>query len=176
LILGAVVVLVGALIAVALLSRPIRETAKAVSLGANKLYREDATSMEPSIYAGDKMAATTNYGTIRRGDVVVVKSPVPGEKSDVKRVAALPGDTISTIASIVWLNGTRLKEPYAQGPTLGLRATTVPSGSYYLLGDNRMESRDSRFDGSVPKARVVGVVLRIVAPSAHAGRVRGSSR
>jgi signal peptidase I len=173
---AAVVLVVGAVVLFAVLNRSVRETAKAVSLGANRFYVEGATSMEPSIHRGDKLAVTTHYGTIRRGDVIVVKSPAPGVKNDVKRVIALPGDRVSTNGLAVFVNGAQLDEPYAQGATIGINAIEVPAGRYYLLGDNRGFSRDSRFYGPVATANIVGAVVRIVAPSEHAGRVPGSSR
>jgi signal peptidase I len=177
LVIGAVVLVsVGALVAFVALNRSARETIDAFAHGANKVYVLRASSMEPTLRPGDRVASKSHYGTIAHGDVVVVKSSAPGVKVEVKRVVALPGDTISTIADAVWLNGAKLDEPYARGPTIGLTATKVPPGSYYLLGDNRLESRDSRVYGPVPKEDVVGVVIRIIAPSSHAGRIAGSHR
>jgi signal peptidase I len=82
----------------------------------------------------------------------------------IKRVVAGPGDTIKIIAGHVWLNGKRQKEPFAN--FAGCTSTnvdcnyptpiTVPAGYYFMMGDNRDESDDSRFWGPVPRSWIIG--------------------
>jgi signal peptidase I len=162
--------------ALALSNRSVRETATAFAHGANKMYWAASSAMEPSIRAGDKVAATTHIGRIHRGDVLILKSKQPGVEVIIKRVVGLPGETITAAFGAVSVNGRPLDEPYARGLTRGVTRTVLAADSYYVLGDNRTMSRDSRFDGPFTRAEVVAVVLRIVSPSSHAGRIPGSTR
>lgn len=95
----------------------------------------------------------------RRGEIVVIRPPGKERWRYIKRVVALPQETLSVVSGRVHINGRPLEEPYASGsthPDLGPRV--VPEGSYFLLGDNRAESEDSRHFGYVPFERVEGKV------------------
>jgi signal peptidase I len=77
----------------------------------------------------------------------------------VKRVVGMPGDTIAIVNGHVIRNGTRTKEPFASGcagPDCNLNPIKIPSGSYFLMGDNRGNSEDSRFWGPVPRDWIIG--------------------
>ncbi len=101
------------------------------------------------------------FGGPGRGDVVVFKSPdsVPGQpESDfIKRVIGLPGETVEVRDGIVFIDGEPLDEPYIlQQPNSVYPPTTVPPDHYFVLGDNRNNSRDSRNIGMVPKENIIG--------------------
>lgn len=126
-------------------------------------------SMEPTLKPGDRVLVNKlsyDLHSIHRGDIVVFKSP-PGEaasdpsvKDLIKRVIGLPGDRIQAINGQVYIDGKLLKEPYLPaGPTsltTDLPLQTVPPGQYFMLGDNRTNSKDSRFIGTIPKHLIVG--------------------
>ena len=89
----------------------------------------------------------------RRGEVVVFR--FPGEERDfVKRIVGLPGDTVEIRAGQVFVNGETLKEPYVTDPgSDDMRPITVSEGVYFVLGDNRRRSDDSRPRGSGPASQ-----------------------
>lgn len=118
-------------------------------------------------------------GHIDRGDVVVVRKQDPDHPNRegawiVKRVVALGGDTVRISRGELYVNGVRTTEPYAHhGVTYdalldswpsepegeGVRAVRVPDDSFFLLGDNRDESKDSRATGTTRSEDLIGVVL-----------------
>jgi len=114
----------------------------------------------------------------RRGDVVVFKYPENPRRDFIKRCIALPGDTVEVRQKQVYLNGTLQKEPYVihkdpmtypdspmVPPSLRMRDNfgpfTVPPGTIFCLGDNRDNSLDSRFWGTVPRSYVKGRAVLI---------------
>ena len=140
-------------------------------------FTQQADSMEPLIARGDVIEVDDERTTIGRGDVVVFRLPkdVSSENPvDIKRVVALPGETISFVDGRVVVDGSPLDEPYLRPAesTYALvgkpEETSVPGGSYFVLGDNRGQSRDSRSFGPVDEASIVGVATRIVSPSKRA--------
>ncbi|MFF4364941.1 signal peptidase I [Streptomyces sp. NPDC001594] len=136
-----------------------------------------ASAMEPTYARGDLLLFRKDPGEVRRGDVVLVTvGPVDGEEDPggpvVERVVAVGGDTIAYEqgASRLTLNGRPLDEPYVKDadPTAGTAgpfSVTVPPGRVFLLGDNRVNSADSRYrlgtqpGGTVPVGQVLGVAL-----------------
>ena len=146
-------------------------------------------SMEPNLLIGDHLIvnkmlfAPTATGleravlpmrTVRRGDVVVFKFPGEPERDFIKRVIGLPGDRLELRRKVMYINGTPLTEPYAHlsapaseeaGVTGDLREfygpVTVPAGQYFMMGDNRDNSEDSRYWGFLPAHYVKGRALFI---------------
>ena len=110
---------------------------------------------------------------IRRGDVVVFDRPkevVDPDKYLIKRVIGIPGDTVSGHDGKVWIGNRPLSEPYLNskcGPPPPFRATTVPPGRVFVLGDNRCDSFDSRLFGSIPTSTVVGRAFLVIWPISH---------
>ena len=113
--------------------------------------------------------------TIRRGDVVVFKYPQEPERDFIKRVIGLPGDRVEMRRKQVYINGEPLDEPYVQHlqplspegeaqPDNRLESygpATVPPGQYFMMGDNRDNSEDSRYWGFLPQEYVKGQALFI---------------
>ncbi|WP_341252402.1 signal peptidase I [Euzebya pacifica] len=94
----------------------------------------------------------------------------PDEDRDlIKRVIALPGETVEMIDGVVHINGTPLDEPYTRAESRDFPAVTVPGGHYYVLGDNRGNSLDSRFAlGTIPEENVIGRAFVILWPPSNA--------
>ncbi len=92
----------------------------------------------------------------RRGEVVIFESPDNPDRDFVKRVIGLPGDTVEIERGQVLVNDVPLDESYVTQPDRGSYRTTVPDGSYFVLGDNRNVSNDSRDWGAVPADRIIG--------------------
>jgi len=99
------------------------------------------------------------------GDVVILQPPFQTKHPFIKRVIALPGDTIEVKDGEVYLNGVSLTEPYiAQSPRYSLSAREIPEGEYFVLGDNRNNADDSHVWGAVPRENIVGKVWFIYWP------------
>ncbi|HXG35412.1 MAG TPA: signal peptidase I [Dehalococcoidia bacterium] len=107
------------------------------------------------------------FGVPKRGDVVVFRAPNTPERDFIKRIIGEPGDTVSIdpTRGIVYVNGSPLEEKYVQGRTscfAGINACgpwVVPPKHYFVLGDNRQNSTDSRVFGFVPEENIVGKAL-----------------
>jgi signal peptidase I len=129
----------------------------------------EGTSMLPNIQNGQRLKTSrldsTSRARLLRGDIIAFRFPKDPSKSYIKRVVALPGETVEIQKGEVWVNGAKLSEPYvAPQFNLSLRPyipVTVPQHAYYVLGDNRDISSDSRLWGFVPEeliyAKVVGM-------------------
>jgi signal peptidase I len=149
-------------------------------------YRIPSSSMEPTLHCArpapgcearfsDRVLANRfiyHFRDPHRGEVVVFKTP-PAAKAKcgaggtfVKRIIGLPGETVQMRirrgAAYVYINGQRLEEPYIQrdrrdiGPAESFK---VPRGEYFMMGDNRAQSCDSRVWGSVPRENLIGQVF-----------------
>lgn len=110
-----------------------------------------SSSMEDTIQKGDRIFAsrlTYLFDDIQRGDIVIFDSKEEN-KYLVKRVIGLPGDSVSIIDGKIFINGDMLEETYTKGTTLKVNlkdeTIVVPEDKYFLLGDNRENSRDSRY-------------------------------
>lgn len=96
---------------------------------------------------------------IRCGDVVVIHPANHPRWYYVKRVIAVGGETLSISEGRVWVDGHVLEEPYLSGRTEPeMPPRRIPEGSYFLMGDNRMNSEDSRAFGPVPGKRIMGKI------------------
>jgi signal peptidase I len=103
---------------------------------------------------------------LRRGDVVVFKWPDEPEVDYIKRVVGLPGDTIEVKRGFLYVNGELVDEPYVQevyrrGNVRGYGPEKVEPGKYFMMGDHRNESSDSRVWGQVPRELIKGRALLI---------------
>lgn len=89
---------------------------------------------------------TTEMHGVKRGDVVVFHFPDNPSQLYVKRVVGMPGDTVRVTNNAVYINGAKLSEPDIHSPnTRGFGTYVVPKGHYFMMGDNRAVSDDSRF-------------------------------
>ncbi|MDR2131829.1 MAG: signal peptidase I [Clostridiales Family XIII bacterium] len=132
-------------------------------------------SMEPTLYENNYIFLSKQqytFADIKRGEIVVFRSSIETEngadKLLIKRVIALPGDTISISDGSVYLNGEVLVEPYIKEPfTNGyVEELTVPEGKVFVMGDNRQRSLDSRNEsvGLISTSTIIGMAVFRVFP------------
>ncbi len=117
-------------------------------------------SMEPSFFSGQRILVSKVAYRLHepeRGDVIVFK-PDNAEKGEfIKRIIALPEDTVEVKDGAVYVNGTELKEPYIKSrPSYPLAEQEIPASSYFVLGDNRNHSNDSHNGWVVPRQNIIG--------------------
>ena len=131
-------------------------------------YMVDGTSMQPGLQNNqyvlvNKLAYL--FHAPERGDVIVFHWPVDTNKDLIKRVIGLPGDVIVINRTQVQVNGVLLSEPYIAAPAnpLGNR-WVVPPDDYFVMGDNRQVSDDSRDWGFVPKSYIIGKAVFVYWP------------
>jgi len=134
------------------------------------------SSMAPGIRDGDRILIDQlSYllGEVERGDIVVLRYPLDPSLDYIKRVVGLPGDELLIAGGEVWVNGERLREDYLEETDLHTRLRVVVSeGHYFVLGDNRPHSSDSREFGEVPAELVRGKVDVRLWPPSRAGLLR----
>lgn len=120
----------------------------------------DGLSMEPRVQAGEVVLINTlayRFGPIRRGDVIAFHHDAPTAETYIKRVVGLPGERVDVHDGVVRVDGRPLAEPYVRfRDTRSAPPTVVPPGAYYVLGDNRADSDDSRNWGVLHADDVVG--------------------
>ena len=144
-------------------------------------------SMEPSFYGGDYLiVGKINYkiSSPKRGDVIIFKSDIPMNPSEpssakkllIKRIIGMPGDVINISDNVVSINGEVIDEPYINdGGTPGdVVNYVVPKDSYFVMGDNRTVSIDSRRNevGPVNKDRIIGKALIRLYPFNKIGLIK----
>ena len=138
-----------------------------------KAYQESSGSMQPTLTKGD-LVLTRPAREIERGDLIVFRSPQDGT-AHVKRVIGLPGERVELRDSGAIVDGTALREPYImREPEIlafrDMRPVVVPDDSYFVLGDNRDNSNDSRFYGAVKRQQIIGKVVFVLSEKNGAWR------
>jgi signal peptidase I len=140
--------------------------------------RVEGTSMLPRLEDRDRLFINKfvyHISAIERGDVVVFHYPRDPEKSYIKRVIALPGDRLRIEHGVVWLNGRRQPEPYVPQEyrdTRSMAEMVVPDDTYFMMGDHRSISSDSREFGPVERGLIYGKAVFVYWPTRDAGVVR----
>ena len=119
--------------------------------------------MEPSLYDGDLLLVAPPRRALRRGRMVILDAPRENApRWQVKRIVGLPGDSVTFDDGLLFINGALYPEPYLRGlpAYLGLGRMTFDVGGsqYFVLGDNRAHSDDSRAFGPVDASLITGVV------------------
>jgi len=146
-------------------------------------------SMLPTLQIGDRIVVDKLDYHVHRGDIVVFKRPPLEEQNYadlVKRVIGLPGETISSANGRIYIDGKPLDEPWLpKGPDSYSGAldepdphpqfdlpgpVVIPKGEYFVMGDNRTDSEDSRFFGPIPASLIVGRAVVVAWPL---GQVKG---
>ena len=135
-------------------------------------------SMEPTLLESDRLIAdrlsyTFHLREPERGDIIIFRFPSDPKVDYIKRVIALPGETVEIRDRQVFVNSEPLSEDYtAEAPRYDMPPREVPDGEYFVLGDNRNRSRDSHIWGFVPKANLVGEALFIYWPLSRVSLIR----
>jgi signal peptidase I len=156
-------------------------------------YRIPSSSMEPTLHCAapgagcearfsDRVLANRfiyHFRSPHRQEIVVFKTPPAAERCEngaggetfVKRIIGLPGETIRERSGTILVNGKPLDEPYVQPTDRDQRSGQwqIPQGEYFMMGDNRASSCDSRDWGSVPRENLVGPVFAVYWPPQRIG-------
>jgi signal peptidase I len=115
----------------------------------------------------------------QRGDIIILRPPTDNSKDFIKRIIALPGERLLISGGFVYINGHKLDEPYLPEAWTQLRdwspsgpdGTVVPPNSYFVMGDNRNRSQDSRVFGFIGRDRIDGRAWFRIWPLSHAGGI-----
>jgi signal peptidase I len=140
-------------------------------------YRIVGPSMQPGLHTDELVLVNLlsyRFGTPQRGDVIVFHPPITTDQSTylIKRIIAIPGDTVSISATAVYVDGKKLDERYISPlPPDGVETVTgivsnlkMQPDQYWVMGDNRRDSTDSRSFGVVTRANIVGKVEIVMWP------------
>lgn len=130
----------------------------------------NGASMEPNFHNGEYILTNKVLYKFRqpvRGDIVIFKSPMNKEIDYIKRIIGLPGDTVSLKNNAIYVNGQKVEEPYLAPDVVIFggsylqegQSVVVPPGSYFVLGDNRPHSSDSREFGPIALEDFIGVAI-----------------
>ncbi|MEK7807384.1 MAG: signal peptidase I [Chloroflexota bacterium] len=156
------------------LSLPARVLQALVTLFTSSRFLVEGESMAPALAGGQSVLASRprlTWDRLRRGDVVVLRHPVWDDQIDIKRIIGLPGEEVRLKDGRVYLDGALLNEAYLDGPPSQRkeydREWWTGSDEYFVMGDNRGDSGDSRAFGPVHRQRILGRVwLRCWPPRA----------
>lgn len=127
-----------------------------------QVIKNEGHAMAPTLNDGDRAVVNRHFETLERGDIVAFRYPKDESRNFIKRVVALPGDRIESVDGRIRVNGAPLPETYVAegnrsadswGPVL------VENDQYFVLGDNRRNSSDSRHWGQVRRGAVWGKVF-----------------
>ncbi|HEY3704272.1 MAG TPA: signal peptidase I [Terracidiphilus sp.] len=157
----------------------------AVAIGASVLIvlflyqpvKVEGTSMLPRLEDRDRLFINKfvyHFESIHRGDVVVFHYPRDPEKSYIKRVIAVPGDRLRIDRGEVYLNGKHMPEPYVPDEFRDMKSmpeTVIPDEEYFMMGDHRSISSDSREFGPVDRDLIYGKAVFVYWPTKDAGVV-----
>ena len=151
---------------------------RAVGILKLQLYTVRGDSMSPSFAPGDRLlvSRTAYRGRLpSRGDVVVVRDPREAGGRYLKRIVGLPGEEVRLFEGLLLVDGGYMAEPYLRGlpacPGLGGRAWKLAGDQYFVMGDNRAHSTDSRQFGPVGPGHIVGRAWFRWWPPGRRGRV-----
>lgn len=145
-------------------------------------HKVDGNSMQPNYPDAEYLLTdkiSYRFNDPQRGDVVVLKSPIE-DKEYIKRIIGLPGETVSLIDGRVYVDGKKLEERYLASDLLtdGNQVLAeggsykVPEGEYFVMGDNRPHSLDSRAFGPIEKSKLRGKAWLVYWPINKAGIVK----
>jgi signal peptidase I len=162
--------------------------ALAVQAYVVKPYRIPSPSMAATLRPGDRVLVNRVVYRLhppRNGDIIVFRYPENEDFVFIKRVVGVPGDVLQARGGTLYVNGRALHEGYVRrvrdetvptepaGPIPGTTMTepwaleepyTVPAGEYFVMGDNRTDSKDSRVWGAVPAADIIGEAFAVYWP------------
>lgn len=122
-------------------------------------FRIEGSSMLPTLHEGEYLIVNRIIYQLedpQRGDIVVLQYPNDRSRDFIKRIIGLPGDTVEIANDQVRVNGVILNEPYISAPPKDNNTWVVPEGHYFVVGDNRLNSSDSRSWSYLPESDLIG--------------------
>ena len=128
--------------------------------------------MKPTLNGGELMILS-KVADIDRFDIVVIKMNKQGKKEElIKRVIAMPGETISCEKGVIYVNGVKQEEEYSNGVTEDFDKIELADDKYFVMGDNRENSADSRLFGPFKKDQIAGQTEVVLLPFSKIGKVK----
>jgi signal peptidase I len=129
-------------------------------------------SMEPTLHDQEYILVNKAAYLLRpptRGDIIVFKYPLDPQEDYIKRIIAVPGDIVSVVNNMATVNGVTIKEPYINKDNVAtpyppMQNRVVEQNEYFVMGDNRSNSSDSRQWGFVPRDNIIGKAIVIYWP------------
>ena len=148
----------------------------AVYIFLGRPFTVSGASMYPTLHNGDRMILS-KIGDINRFDVVVLKAPDENVEY-IKRVIGMPGDTLELKQGVLYINGKKIEQPFINTEALQKQTvfiddftlqsligeTKIPEGKYFVMGDNRGVSRDSRMIGLIDRKAIEGKAIFTIWP------------
>ena len=148
----------------------------AVYIFLGRPFTVSGASMYPTLHNGDRMILS-KIGDINRFDVVVLKAPDENVEY-IKRVIGMPGDTLELEQGVLYINGKKIEQPFINTEALQKQTvfiddftlqsltgeTKIPEGKYFVMGDNRGVSRDSRMIGLIDRKAIEGKAVFTIWP------------
>jgi len=117
-------------------------------------------SMEPTLHDRERLIANKisyRFESPGRNEIIIFKPPIGIKRNYIKRIIGIPGDKIEIVDGKIYVNDQALEEPYVKHRSYeNIPPTIIPADSFFVLGDNRPNSSDSRYWGFVPRKNVVG--------------------
>ena len=135
--------------------------------------RVDGSSMSKTLEEGDILLLNKLDQNYERFEIVVFN--IGGEKL-IKRIIGLPGETVEFKNNVLYINGEKLEENYGTGITADfnlsdLGYTIIPDNTYFVVGDNRNNSLDSRYFGCIDQSQIIGTVHTTIFPFSKLGKI-----
>jgi signal peptidase I len=155
-----------------------------IRLFVAKPFIVSGASMEPTFHTGQYLIVdelSYHFESPQRGDVIIFKYPLDPSQYFIKRIIGLPGETVSIKGGSVYViktDGSTLALPESYIKNIGNGAdmsVTIPAGQYFVMGDNRPESSDSRYWGLLPRGNIVGRAFVRLLPIQNIGVLPGST-
>lgn len=139
-------------------------------------YTVVMSSMEPNFQEGECIMVNKvcyHSSDPQRGQVIVFNPPFDSPHPFIKRIIGLPGDVVEIEGGYVFVNGIPIEEEYIMAPpNQPMSATEVPENEYFVLGDNRNNSNDSRSGWTVPRDNIIGKAWFVYWPPSSVGVIR----
>jgi signal peptidase I len=132
----------------------------------------EGSSMQPTLFDNNVVIMEKHFKEIKYGDVIIFDANPIDDRYYIKRVIGLPGDTVEIKNGKVYVNNIKTTENYLKSGTVTEpdMISLVPENEYFVLGDNREVSEDSRFIGTIPLEKIKGLVYFKVYPFRDAGK------
>jgi len=132
-------------------------------------------SMEPNFQEGQRLLVSKvayKFGEPEIGDVIIFHPPTSSQQDYIKRVIALPGDTVEIKSGTIYVNGSPLSEPYINDPPrYTYPQQQIPADHYFVLGDNRNNSNDSHTGWLLPRENIIGEAWLSIWPPSEWGTI-----